>query len=136
MRLPAINGGLAADTLGRFVINTTVGAGGLFDVATPIGIPYHTNDLGITLATYGFGEGPYLVVPVLGPSNVRDLAGNLIPPNSRVRVTSRTAGSRPDVGSSPTRAKMLPGLADVWPVSRIREENCCGRAKKALRAPV
>jgi phospholipid-binding lipoprotein MlaA len=69
--------GLAADTLGRFVINTTVGVGGMFDVATRAGIPYHSNDLGVTLATYGFDSGPYLVVPVLGPSNVRDLVGQV-----------------------------------------------------------
>jgi phospholipid-binding lipoprotein MlaA len=68
---------LAANTLGRFVVNTTVGVGGMFDVATRIGIPYHSNDLGVTLATYGFDSGPYVVVPVLGPSNVRDLVGQV-----------------------------------------------------------
>lgn len=68
---------LAANTLGRFVVNTTIGIGGMFDVATRIGIPYHSNDLGVTLATYGFDAGPYIVVPVLGPSNVRDLVGEV-----------------------------------------------------------
>src|SRR5215471_18168685 len=68
---------LAANTLGRFVMNTTLGFGGMVDLATPAGIPYHANDLGITLATYGFGEGPYIMVPVLGPSNVRDLTGQV-----------------------------------------------------------
>ena len=69
--------GLAANTFGRFVVNTTIGIGGMFDVATRIGIPYHSNDLGVTLATYGFDSGPYIVVPVLGPSNVRDLVGEI-----------------------------------------------------------
>ena len=69
--------GLAANTLGRVTLNSTIGAGGLFDVATPIGIPHHSNDLGITLATWGIGEGPYVILPVLGPSNPRDIAGQI-----------------------------------------------------------
>src|ERR1700682_1870539 len=44
---------LAGDTLGRFVVNTTLGFGGIVDVATKVGVPYHTNDLGITMATWG-----------------------------------------------------------------------------------
>lgn len=66
---------LAGGTLARFAINTTIGIGGMFDVATRIGIPYHDNDLGITAASWGVPEGPYLIVPVLGPSNPRDLVG-------------------------------------------------------------
>ncbi|MBV8889718.1 MAG: VacJ family lipoprotein [Alphaproteobacteria bacterium] len=69
--------GLAGRTLARFAINTSVGAGGMFDVATRIGIPYHENDFGITLAVWGLPDGPYVVVPVLGPSNPRDLAGQV-----------------------------------------------------------
>ncbi|MGE5270645.1 MAG: VacJ family lipoprotein [Thiohalocapsa sp.] len=70
-------GELAAQTLGRLALNTTAGVGGLFDVATRVGIPYHPNDFGITLANWGFIAGPYIVVPVLGPSNPRDLAGQV-----------------------------------------------------------
>jgi phospholipid-binding lipoprotein MlaA len=66
---------LAVNTLGRVVVNTTIGIGGMFDVASLMGIPYHTNDFGITLATWGVYSGPYLVVPVLGPSNPRELVG-------------------------------------------------------------
>lgn len=66
---------LAGNTLARLAINTTAGVGGLFDVATRVGIPYHTNDFGITLARWGFVAGPYIIVPVLGPSNPRDLVG-------------------------------------------------------------
>jgi len=68
---------LAAKTFGRAAINTTVGVGGMFDVATKLGIPYHTNDLGVTLATWGVPAGPYVMMPILGPSNVRDLAGQV-----------------------------------------------------------
>jgi phospholipid-binding lipoprotein MlaA len=69
--------GLAANTLGRIVINTSMGMGGMFDFATQFGIPYHANDLGITFATWGIDEGPYLVLPLLGPSNPRDLVGQI-----------------------------------------------------------
>lgn len=68
---------LAGDTLARLVLNTTVGVAGMFDVATLIGIPYHTNDLGITFAVWGLAAGPYVIVPVLGPSNPRDLVGQV-----------------------------------------------------------
>ena len=69
--------GLATETFGRALINTTIGFGGLIDVATKMGIPYHTNDLGITFATYGIDSGPYLMLPILGPSNPRDLVGDI-----------------------------------------------------------
>lgn len=70
-------GRLASDSLGRFLTNSIFGLGGLFDVATPAGVPFHSNDLGITLAVWGLQEGPYIVIPVLGPSNPRDLAGQV-----------------------------------------------------------
>lgn len=65
----------AGTTLGRFVLNTTLGVGGLFDVATGFGLPGHGEDFGQTLAVWGAEEGPYLFLPVLGPSNPRDLIG-------------------------------------------------------------
>lgn len=69
--------GLAGNTIVRLALNTTIGIAGIFDVAAQIGVPYHTNDLGITLATWGFAEGPYVIVPVLGPSNPRDIVGKV-----------------------------------------------------------
>ena len=68
----------AARTLGRILINTTLGIGGLFDVAQRLGIPYHDNDFGITLGTAGVGEGSYLVLPILGPRPPRDLVGGVV----------------------------------------------------------
>jgi phospholipid-binding lipoprotein MlaA len=62
-------------TFGRFVINTTMGLGGLFDVAGEHGLPRQTGDFGETLAVWGFDSGPYLVLPLFGPSNVRDAFG-------------------------------------------------------------
>lgn len=57
---------------GRFVVNSTVGVGGLFDPATSMGLPAHDEDLGQTFGTWGFGEGAYLVLPLLGPNSFRD----------------------------------------------------------------
>jgi phospholipid-binding lipoprotein MlaA len=65
----------AGDTFMRFLINTTAGAGGLFDVASGWGYPAHDADFGQTLALWGLGEGPFLFLPVLGPSNPRDATG-------------------------------------------------------------
>lgn len=62
----------AMQTLMRFAFNTGFGIGGLIDVATEGGIPYHDEDFGQTFAVWGIGEGPYLVLPLFGPSNPRD----------------------------------------------------------------
>ena len=65
----------AIQDLGRFVWNTTAGLFGLIDVATHLDLPKNNEDFGQTLAVWGVGDGPYLVLPLLGPSNVRDTAG-------------------------------------------------------------
>ncbi len=57
----------------RFVINTTIGVLGFFDPATGMQLPAHTTDFGVTLAHWGVPEGPYLVLPFIGPSTVRDV---------------------------------------------------------------
>lgn len=62
-------------TLWRFVINTTVGIGGLFDPAGALGLPQYHEDFGQTLAVYGVNTGPYLVLPLFGPSTLRDSFG-------------------------------------------------------------
>ncbi len=65
----------AGMTVFRFVANSTVGLFGLFDVTSYEGIPRTKEDFGQTLGVWGAGEGPYLVLPILGPSNVRDATG-------------------------------------------------------------
>src|SRR5437764_11489467 len=67
----------AGETMGRFVINSTIGMGGVVDVAGRWGVPFHEADLGLTLGTWGIPEGPSLVVPVLGPSTPRDLGAQV-----------------------------------------------------------
>lgn len=70
----------ALSSAGRFLINSTVGIGGLFDVAQYLGIEEKPEDLGQTLGVWGVGAGPYLVLPLLGPSSVRDSAGFVVDP--------------------------------------------------------
>ena len=65
--------GAAAQDLGRIVVNTTVGIAGLIDVATMIEMPANREDFGQTLGRYGVPPGPYLMLPLLGPSTVRDV---------------------------------------------------------------
>jgi phospholipid-binding lipoprotein MlaA len=86
-------GEAAADSFARVTTNTLWGLGGIFDVATDMKIKKHSEDFGQTLGVWGVGSGPYLVLPLLGPSSVRDTAGlvvdsqlDLVTQASNVRV--------------------------------------------------
>jgi phospholipid-binding lipoprotein MlaA len=68
----------AAVSLGRFTLNSTLGLGGLVDLGTPAGLPYNPADFGQTLGRYGIPEGPFLVVPIIGPDPPRDLLGDAV----------------------------------------------------------
>ena len=70
--------GAAVATLGRFTLNSTVGVGGLFDVASKHDLPEQSGDFGQTLYVWGMRKSPYLVVPLIGPTNVRDLFGTTV----------------------------------------------------------
>jgi phospholipid-binding lipoprotein MlaA len=63
---------------GRFLFNTTLGLGGLFDVATPMGLDAHDEDLGQTLAVWGVPSGPFVTLPFFGPSSVRDAPSRVV----------------------------------------------------------
>jgi len=65
----------AGTTLGRFAVNTTLGGAGMFEVANSFGLMQQEGDFGQTLYTWGAGSGPYLVLPLFGPSNIRDAVG-------------------------------------------------------------
>lgn len=71
-------GGHAMTAFGRFLTNSTIGIGGLFDPATNMGMKQNKEDFGITLNTWGIGRGPYVVLPVLGPNTVRSTTGLLV----------------------------------------------------------
>ena len=71
-------GGNAVESTGRFVVNSTAGLFGLIDVAEKIGLEQKKEDFGQTLASWGVGDGFYIVLPIFGPSNVRDTTGMLL----------------------------------------------------------
>jgi phospholipid-binding lipoprotein MlaA len=68
----------AASDFSRLVWNSTVGLAGFIDVASHMDLPKHDEDLGQTLASWGVGDGPYIVLPLLGPSTLRDTTGRLV----------------------------------------------------------
>jgi phospholipid-binding lipoprotein MlaA len=68
----------AARTAGRFVVNSTFGIGGLFDVAGREGIAQQSGDFGQTLFVWGVAEGPYVVLPYMGPATTRDAVGSIV----------------------------------------------------------
>lgn len=69
----------AETTTGRFMFNTVLGVGGIIDFADFVGMPeHHDEDFGQTLAVHGVGSGPYLMLPIFGPSNARDAAGRVV----------------------------------------------------------
>ena len=109
----------ALQTFGRVTINTTLGVGGLIDVATHVGIPDHTEDFGQTLGTWGVGEGPYFVAPLLGPAPPRDLAGRVVDygfdPFTYIRFDGyRTLGYvRAGMGVLDLRARNVETLDDI-----------------------
>jgi len=70
--------GAGATTVGRFVVNSTFGVGGLFDVASMGGLPKQSGDFGQTLFVWGVDDGPYMVSPLLGPSDARDAVGFVV----------------------------------------------------------
>jgi len=72
--------GKAIETVGRFAINTTLGLGGVIDVAKrcPFNLPWRPNGFGDTLGVYGVKEGPYIFLPLLGPTTIRDMLGGVV----------------------------------------------------------
>ena len=114
----------AAETVTRFVVNSTAGLGGLFDVADDLGLPPHRGaNFGTTLGVWGVGEGPFLFLPLLGPSNVRDsggFAGNvLLDPFTWASFGGVNAlqGSRFGVGAVDTREQLLD------PVDQVKRDS-------------
>lgn len=120
----------------RFVVNTTVGIGGLFDVATALGIEGRRTDFGETLHVWGVREGAYQELPLLGPSTERDTAGWFIdllidplnalrPPGTRNRLIAARIGTRAvaNLGERATYADaidaLITGSADSYARTRL-----------------
>ena len=110
----------AGTTLMRFVINSTVGILGLGDPATDMGFEYHNEDFGQTLATWGVEQGPYVMLPIFGPSNPRDAVGLVVdfisdPLNWWATNTDREfiSYSRSGTRAVDERARNYDALADL-----------------------
>jgi phospholipid-binding lipoprotein MlaA len=107
----------AGDSLSRFLVNGITGFAGMADVAADSGVPYVKEDFGQTLAVWGFSEGPYLMMPILGPTNVRDGIGKFVDsfldPFSAVVDEPAVSWSRRVVGGVDTRAELLDVLDDL-----------------------
>jgi len=84
----------AASDLSRFAINSTLGFAGLADIATPAGFDKHHEDFGQTLGRWGVPTGPYLVLPLLGPSNFRDAPARIADAQGDLVLTIDSAGRR------------------------------------------
>lgn len=88
----------AASDFGRFFVNTTIGVVGLFDVATDMGLKKNNEDFGQTLGRWGVASGPYLVLPLFGPSSVRDAFGFFVDIQADPVVSVDDAATRNAVG--------------------------------------
>lgn len=118
--------GKAAETLGRFAINSTIGIGGLIDVAKdkPFNLPRRYNGLANTLGYYGVGPGPYLFLPVVGPTTARDFVGRIVdfsivprvvgPPlsNTEVSIAKGALGALGDRIADDARIRRLRDQSD------------------------
>lgn len=91
----------------RFFVNSTVGLLGFIDIATMVGVPQEREDFGQTLGVWGAGEGPYLVLPILGPSNLRDTTGIV------VDTLATSAAVPEDVADDPAYLAIWNGLRPI-----------------------
>ncbi|HNS85513.1 MAG TPA: VacJ family lipoprotein [Parvularculaceae bacterium] len=111
--------GRAGETLGRFVVNTTIGAGGFADPAAQIGIEAHSEDFGQTLAVWGVDSGPFLFLPLVGPTSTRDGFGAIVQlgmdPHFYVRTPPADIAryTRAGVGGVSAREQFLEPLAEI-----------------------
>ena len=117
--------GKAAETLGRFAINSTLGIGGLVDVAKkkPFNLPRRYNGLANTLGYYGVGPGPYLFLPVIGPTSARDLVGRVVDFSIVPRVVGPPL-TNPEVSiGKATLGAIGDRIADDARIRRLRDQS-------------
>ena len=119
----------AGSDFGRVVLNSTFGILGLFDVATPFGLEKHDEDFGQTIGRWGIGDGPYLVLPLFGPRNVRDAVGlaatTTLYPVSRVYPV--------DLRNSLTATRFVSDRADLLPADDAIEQASLGDKYSYIR---
>jgi phospholipid-binding lipoprotein MlaA len=118
LRFPA-----AATTLGRFLLNSTIGIGGIIDVASKEGLARQTGDFGQTLYVWGIRKSEFIVVPVVGPTYVRDLVGNGVDLGAQMFLgtilPTSAAKSAQYVGAAGTIASPISGLNKVGQMEEL-----------------
>ncbi len=107
----------SAETLARILVNTTIGLGGLFDVASDMGLITEDEDFGQTMAVWGVEQGPYVVLPLLGPSTVRDGIGAYVDLTSPANMV----GEIDEVGVSVIN--VVDKRVDLLPITDILDQS-------------
>lgn len=112
--------GNAANDIGRFLVNSTIGILGLFDVATDAGLEKNKEDFGQTLGVWGVPSGPYVVLPLFGPSSVRDTAGLAVDLKTDFILNSNQLNHDQKVGS--TVLRVVNQRANLLNASQLLED--------------
>ena len=117
--------GKAAETLGRFAINSTLGVGGLIDVAKkkPFNLPRRYNGLANTLGYYGIGPGPFLFLPGIGPTTARDLVGRIVDFSIVPRVVGRPLTDPAFSVGKATLSAITDRIADDARIRELRDQS-------------
>jgi phospholipid-binding lipoprotein MlaA len=110
----------AASDIGRFFINSTVGVLGLFDVATDMGLDKNREDFGQTLGVWGFSDGPYIVMPFFGASNVRDTVGFVVDVETDFMINTNKLNSDEKIAINSLR--IINRRADLLDAGQLLED--------------
>ena len=110
----------SAVTLGRVVVNSTVGLYGLFDIATDINLTTENEDFGQTLAVWGVDSGPYIMLPLMGPSTLRDSAGLYVDLTSDANLVNEME----DVGAiSASAMNIIDKRVELLPITDLLDQS-------------
>jgi phospholipid-binding lipoprotein MlaA len=110
----------AASDIGRFFINSTIGVLGLFDVATDMGLDKNREDFGQTLGVWGFSDGPYIVMPFFGASNVRDTVGFVVDVKTDFMINTNKLNSDEKIAINSLR--IINRRADLLDAGQLLED--------------
>lgn len=110
----------AANDIGRFLVNSTIGILGFFDVATDAGLEKNQEDFGQTLGVWGLSDGPYVVLPFFGPSSVRDTAGFVVDVKTNFILNSNHLNDDQKIGT--TVLRVVNYRANLLEASQLLED--------------
>lgn len=110
----------AASDIGRFLVNSTIGILGFFDVATDLGLDKHSEDFGQTLGVWGLSDGPYVVLPLFGPSTIRDTVGLAVDLKTDFVLNTNQLNSDERIGV--TAVRVLDKRANLLDAGQLLED--------------